>query len=154
MNTQDLIIELRDVLDENLNDPIEERALDGKNWIYEDFPRLDSTLPRIGIGVVDVEYTSLALGTPKRVKNATLQVAILVDSRRNKFDVDGDGETEVEEQVLNYIAQRVEEEIVNNQPYFRNDVGVRYMLPINSFTTRNEDENVIQRNIDIEVEFQ
>lgn len=153
-STQELAIELRDVLRNNLNDPIQDRARDGRNWIYEDFPRFDSSLPRIGITLLDVEYSSLAVGTPKRVKTATFQVSVLVNNERNKFDVDGDGDLEPEEIVLSYIANRVEEEIVENQKYFRDEVGVRYMLPVTSVRTRNEENNVIQKNIDVEVQFQ
>ena len=152
-NVQDLVIEVRDVLDENIDDPISRRAADGKNWVYDDFPNLNATMPRIGIAAVDVTYSSLALGTPKRVKNALIQVSVFVDQSDNKFDVDGDGSNETEEQVLQYLATRVEDEIVANQSFFRHDVGVRYILPTSSTRTVNQDENVLQKNITLEVEF-
>lgn len=149
----DIVIELRDQLDANIDDPISERASQGKNWIYEDFPRLDSTLPRIGFAIVDVQYTSNAVGTAKRVKNAVIQVSILVNEEGNKFDIDDDGNVEIEEEVVQRLGKQVEDVIVDNQDTIRDNLDARYVLPQSSVTIRPNGENVIQKNIDIEAEF-
>lgn len=152
-DSQEIRTAIRDVLDENIEDPITERDLDGKNWIYTDFPRLDATMPRIGMDLVDTNYDSLALGTAKRVKTDIVQVTIMVHNSKNKFDIDGDGETETEEELLMHLANRVEEVIVNNQKSLRDDLCVRYMLPVNSNSLRRDESNIIQKNIDFEVEY-
>jgi len=152
-NVDDVVIKLRDVIDDNVQDPITQRRRDGKNWVYEDFPREDSTLPRIGLAPVDVQYTSLALGTAKRVKNATIQVSVLVNEEGNKFDVDEDGSVENEESVRSYLSEKVEEAIIDNQSSIRDELNVRYVLPINSTTIRPSGKNIIKANLDFEVEY-
>lgn len=144
---------IRNVLDDNIDDPITKRELDGKNWIYTDFPRLDATMPRIGMDLVDTSYSSLAVGTPVRVKNDVVQVTIMVHEDKNSFDIDGDGETESEEKLLMHLANRVEEVIVDNQKFLRDEYDLRYVLPLDSTTTRRDDSKIIQKNIDFEVEY-
>lgn len=152
-NVRDVIVKLRDVIDDNVDDPITQRSRDGKNWVYADFPKLSATMPRIGVAPVDIEYSSLAVGTAKRVKNATIQVSVFVNEEDNMFDVDGDGQPEPEEQVLAYLQEQVEKAVVDNQSSIRRDLDVRYVLPRNSTTIRPDGENIIQANIDFEVEF-
>lgn len=149
----DVAVTIRDYLDDNISDPISDRANQGKNWIYTDFPRLDSTLPRIGMAVVDNRYSPAWLGSSKRVKNQTLQISIVVKEEGNKFDINDDGEVEIEEKVVQYIGSEVERVLEENQDSIREDLCIRYALPVNSTTFRPEGENVIQKNIDVEVQF-
>lgn len=150
---RDVRVELRDVLRDNLTDPITARADDGKEWIYEDYPRMDAQKPRIGLSDVLLEYSSLSIGTAKRVKNGAVQITVMLDEDSSKFDVDGDGNVENEEQVLNYFVERIEDVIIDNQDTLRDSLDARYVLPQDTTVLRPDGENILKADITVEAEF-
>lgn len=152
-NEYDIREFIRDLLDETISDPIQQRSLDGKNWIYTDFPRKDSTYPRIAVVLTDKSYDNLSLGSAEQLKTVNIQISVIVDASSNKFDIDGDGNTEHEEEVLGVLTQKVEDALINNQSQFR-DRCARYALPVNTTRTRDNDANTIQQNITVEVPHQ
>lgn len=152
-NEYDIREFVRDLLDEEISDPITERSLDGKNWVYTDFPRKDANFPRIAVLLTDKNFETLSIGGAEQLKTASIQVSVLVDSSSNKFDVDGDGRAEHEEEVLSFLTQRAEDVLISNQDRFR-DRCARYALPVTTTRTRDTDSNTIQSNITVEVPYQ
>lgn len=152
-NEYDIREFIRDLLDDNISDPITQRELDGKNWIYTDFPRKDSTFPRIAVVLTDKSFENLSLGSAAQLKTVNVQISVIVDASSNKFDIDGDGNAEHEEEVLGYLTQRVEDVLIEYQSMFR-DRCARYALPVNTTRTRDNDANTIQQNITVEIPHQ
>ncbi len=150
---RDVRVELRDLFRANIDDPIAARANDGKEWIYEDYPRMDAQKPRIGLSDVLLEYSSLSIGTAKRVKNGAVQVTVMLDEDGSKFDVDDDGTIENEEQVLNYFIERVEDVIIENQTTLRDNLHARYVLPQDTNVIRPDGESILKADITVEAEF-
>lgn len=145
---QDIIDEMRNILDNNISDPNSRRS---GNWIYTDFPRFSSTKPRIGIVEIDSTYDPLAIGTATPLQRPLIQVTVMCEIG-NKFDVDDDGEAEKTERVLDYLASRVEEVISNNQQTIRNNVGtaVRNVIIQNRTPVTEDEDNVKMVNIEFE----
>lgn len=152
VNTYDVKEELVNLFRSSIDDPLTERASDGKNWVYSDYPRLDSTLPRIGMQEISTTYSSLSIGTAERVKNAAVQVTVMMKEDQ-KFDVDGDGEIENAEQVLRYLVEQVEDAVIADQDTLRENLDARYVLPQDAVTTRPDGENIIKTDVTIEAEF-
>lgn len=155
VNTKDVRLAVRDLLRQNLEDPLTSRADKGQHWIYEDYPRQDATLPRIGMQDVSGTYEPLSVGTATRVSDDLIQITIMLKENGSKFDVDGDGEPEKEEDVLAYYKEKVKNIIEDddNQDQLRENIPVRYFLPIDKNTTRPDGENTIKCDITCETKF-
>lgn len=155
VNNKDVRIAVRDLLRNNLDDPISARSNKGKHWIYEDYPRQDATLPRIGMQDVSDTFTPLSIGTATQVSDTLIQVTIMLKEEGNKFDVDGDGTPEKEEDVLAYFKEKVKDIIEDddNQDMLRNNIPVRYFLPVDASTSRPEGENTLKVDITCETEY-
>jgi len=149
VNSKDVRIAVRNLLRQNLDDPITARADKGQEWIYEDYPRQDAQLPRIGMQDVSGTYEPLSVGTATRVTDAIIQITVMIKEEGSKFDVDGDGEIEKEEDVIAYYKEQVINIITDddNQDSLRENIPVRYFLPLDSEVTRPEGENVIKADI-------
>lgn len=137
-NTGDVITEIVDVLQENLEDPVTSRANQGKTWIYDFFPS-DKSMPHIGLHPVAKTYQRKSIGQPDSRELSDIQVTIR--SRKNKvFDVDDDGNKEPAYKVNSYLERKVKNLIQDNQSRFRNMECVTHVLP-NDSTTLNQPQN-------------
>lgn len=144
MRSQTIIDKIKSILESNLTDPNDYRS---GNWIYTDEPRLDATKPRIGIEFIDDSREWLSINSKKKVISGRIQISIFIDTT-TKYDIDGDGEPEKAEDVLDYLQKQVENAIRNNQSQIKALDGVLHALP-GSSNNKAPDDNVKARYLDI-----
>lgn len=138
--------------DQNIEDPNSYRKNDGGTWIYDHFPKYgkNSELPRIGFHKVTTLHDPFTIGDITSETNADIQATIVV-KRGKKYDFDNDGENEAEEDLLDYLHQRVKDVIEDNQDEIDaidNDVG--YVIPTSSDTIKPEGKNIIMEAVTFE----
>lgn len=143
---QDAVDEIVDILDNNLSDP---SKIDRNNWIFWDEPRPDSAKPRIGVHLVDGPFEPAGLNSDKFIQSARIQVTVAID-KKNKFDIDDDGEPERPTDVLDYFSDQVFQTIKGKHDTFRTE-GFIHAIPLSSTNVNPEGEK--RRNMDFEVKF-
>lgn len=151
--TQQVIDEITEIARQNISDPVTARANKGDSWIYSHFPKYgsDADLPRIGFHKISSSHPQVTLGSTAARTEADIQASIMV-RRGKKYDFDGDGETEEEENLSDYLHDKVIEVVKNNQSQIK-DLGedVSYVVPVTSDTVKPEGQNFILEALTFEV---
>ena len=145
MDYQDVKQAVMKCLEDNLEDPDENRRTLNKKWIYDDLPRPDITsYPRIGIESPNTSNDWMSIGGKAIRKAYTIMVAIYVDKKR-KLNVGGS--TLRDHQILAYLTTKVKSILLkedNIKTYFV-PKGVYAVLPRQE--TFAENDNVLLRQV-------
>jgi len=146
-SSQDIQDKTRSLLRSNLDDPNTRRSERGKNWIFTDYPRFDTTKPRIGIVHVSGQMDGRDINSNDREQRLRIDCVIFTDTN-NAYDIDGDGEDEKASAQASYIADKIIDIVKNNQDEYRALDGVDHVVSVNESTNpRNDDLH--QRNVEL-----
>lgn len=145
---QDILDTVETVLNNNISDPNTRRS---GPWIHQDFPRLDATMPRIGIIKIGGVMENRGIGSNQRTQILTIQCSILNKKGSNgAWDVEGDSTLERGEDVLDWIADQCVQAIQSNQSSFKT-AGADCIYAVNEVRTPPpENSDVVQHNVDFE----
>jgi hypothetical protein len=149
---QQLVSEIQDELDAEIEDPNPDRNGSPK-WIYTIPLKFDvADYPRIHIQQVDSTHTGYSLGTGSREGDTTIQVSIFHSIQDGyELDIDGDGETEPVNDVVDYLADRVVDVVNNSQTTWRQKGdNVHYVLTINENRVEAQREDIEQYIVEAE----
>jgi len=143
---------MADIADSNITDPNTYRKNDGDNWIFSHFPKYGkgNDLPRIGFHKISAQHPQVTLGSTAARTEADIQATIVV-KRGKKYDFDNDGENEEEENLSDYLEEKVRDVIENNQSQLQNlGDDVSYVIPIDNIVRKPEGKNIIFQAITFE----
>lgn len=121
---------LQEVLEDNLTDPNKDRRNKGGQFVFTDSQNVSGSYPYILITLLDNQKTGFGIGLTDSRYDARIQVTIRV-GKTNKFHVNGD----LREQgyVKNFLAERIDEIVQDNQDKFRGlGEDIFLMLPDSS----------------------
>jgi len=141
---QQLISEIQDELDAQIEDPNPDRN-GSPEWIYTIPLNFDiADYPRIHIQQIDSTHEGYSLGTGSREADTFIQFSIFHSIEDGyKLDIDGDGEVEPVNDVIDYLADRVIDVINNSQTTWRNKGdNVHYVLTINENRVQAQREEI------------
>lgn len=127
--------ELSKFLSENLVDLNERRRERGGSWIYTDIPRLDNTMPRIGIFPKGSTMRLLGIGSRSSLEDRIIQISIFVN-KGSKYEIDG--ELQKSEYVLDWITDKIIKLIWENINEFRCN-NIWTLIPFNIVSDLNSD---------------
>jgi len=148
---QEVITKLMQLLRNNITDLNKERKNRGGQWIWDDFPRLDATTPRIGIQLVTSPWQSGGVGNQKIIK-CRIQITVMMRVKE-KYDIDGDGAAEHTEDCIDYLANEVLDVIHRNNDEFKTIDGVIHVTPLGQPRAIRNANNIF-RYIDVEAEME
>jgi len=127
---REIIEETITVLDEQLEDPISQRSNNDESWIFDHFP-YEQSMPHIGVHKVGKGYERKGIGQVSSRENADFQVTIRA-RRKKYYDIDGDGNNEPAEDIIDFFEREVKNVIEDEQDRLRNLDCVRHVLPVSS----------------------
>lgn len=142
---------VKEFLRANITDVNTERKAKGKEWIYSDFPRLDARMPRAGVFVVNEPIQIAGLNGEMNMV-CRIQITIVININQ-RFDINGDGENEHAEEVIDYLATQMAEAIKNNQEWFKGQWDeLIHIIPTGINPVRRGE--LIYRHIDLEAKYE
>ena len=142
LRPQQLLEEIQTVLNNSIKDPNSDRN-GSPQWIYTIPVNFDiADYPRIHLQIVDSTHTGFSLGSGTRLDDTLIQISIFHSTDRSyRLDVDGDGETENVNNVIDFLADKVIQTVNDNQTKWRSKGdNVHYVL------TSNENRVVADAN--------
>lgn len=149
---QQLIEEIQSELDSSIDDPNTDRS-GSPQWIYTIPVNFDvADYPRIHLQQIDSTHTGYSLSSGSRQSDTLIQLSIFHSNESGyKLDIDGDGELEPVNDVVDYLADRVINIVNNSQTVWR-DKGdnVHYVLTVNENRVEAQRTDIIHYIIEIE----
>lgn len=116
--TVEIKTELEDLLNEELTDPNNERRDRGGNIVKKNSkPITDNEFPRIIVSLLDNQKTGFSVGATDRFHRHRIQVSVQVGDS-NEFKING--ELRGSGYTKNWLAERCDEIVQENQSRFRN----------------------------------
>jgi len=141
------------IADSNITDPNTYRKNDGESWVFSHFPKYGkgNDLPRIGFHKIGASHLQSTLGSTATDTEGDIQATIVV-KRGKKYDYDNDGTNEDEENLVDFLEERVKEVIKNNQSQLQNlGDDVSYVIPTQTNVRKPEGKNIIFQALNFEV---
>jgi len=136
--------ELQELISEELTDPNKSRRNNNGKFVFTEKPNTSTRHPYILVSLLDNQKTGFSVGSTDRFHRHRIQVTIRV-GKTNKFEVNG--EKRKQGYVKNYLAERIDEIVQDNQSRFRNLGDDIYSLlpdssnpnsPVNTVQTSND----------------
>lgn len=114
--------ELKDLLSEQITDPNQKRRTNNQQFVFSEKPNTNSKYPYILVSLQEPQKQNLSIGKTDQFHRHRIQVAVRVN-KKNEFDIDdGTDKTRSAGYTRNWLAERIDEIIQNNQSRFR-DLG-------------------------------
>lgn len=155
---QQVIDKVQETLHSNIEDPNPDRRSDTEDsgdseWIYTIPIRFDiADYPRIHLQDISSTHEGLSIGSTERWMEHRFQITVFHSTEPGyKLDVDGDDETESINRVVDFVADRVVEEVNDNQSVWRgigDQNNVYSVLTEGEQRLQDEDNGVIQHTVD------
>jgi len=109
--------ELQELISEELTDPNKSRRNSGGEFVKTEKPGTNTKYPYILVSLLDNQKTGFSVGSTDRFHRHRIQVTIRV-GKTNEFEVNG--EKRKQGYVKNFLAERIDEIVQDNQSRFRN----------------------------------
>jgi hypothetical protein len=148
-----VINEIRDHLQNNIDDPNPSRSSD-TDWVYTIPINYDiADYPRIHIQRTSSPQTGFSLGESCRRLDQFIDITIFHGTGRGqKMDIDDDGETEPVNDVVDFLAERVVEEINSNQDKWKDgNTNVQSVKTTNENLLQDTGNSVVQYTVEAEI---
>lgn len=112
--------ELENLISEEITDPNQTRRKDNQQFVFTEKPNINSKYPYILISLQDPQKQNLSIGKTNQFHRHRIQVAVRVN-KKNEFNInDGTNNVRGAGYTRNWLAERIDEVIQNNQSRFRN----------------------------------
>jgi len=161
---QDYVESLQEYIVNNIDDPNPSRSNSGHpetgGWVFNTEPQFDlNVYPRIHINTVNDQFETFEIGRDNdsgkiRVENnGRIQITIVTSTEKSYYlDIDGDGENERPERVLDFLKSEIVDAIKNNQDRWR-DLGddSLSLLPESARNTRTDENRSKSKVIDARI---
>lgn len=150
---REVLSQVRDTVNQNLEDPNSYRSNNNETWIFDHFPKYDGNQkPRIGFYKGPSSLPQQGLGGVNTFEEGDINCGIFVD-RKDAYDFDNDGNNEPAEDLLDYLVEKVKLIVENNQDDFTSlGEDVSYVKPNDTANpVRPENQNWIFQQITFEV---
>lgn len=150
---QEVVDDAREYLQDKLTDPNSDRR-GSQRFVYKIPINFDlADFPRIHVQRISGSHTGFSLGTGNRQVDELIQFSIFHSTQDGyRLDVDGDGEPESEEEVVDFLSERVIDLINESQSRWRGlGDNVQYLITQTENRVQNDQNHVIHYNIDAEL---
>jgi len=150
---REVIEKMVELSNDNISDPVTQRANDNGTWIFDHFPKYGkgNQLPRIGFHKVTTGHGQYRIGDITARTDTDIQASIMV--RKDKYyDFDNDGNNEPGEDLADFLHQKVKDVIEDNQSQLTGlGDDVAYVKTISSDTVKPENKNFILEALNFEL---
>jgi len=109
--------ELQDLLQEKITDPNKNRRSKNGQFVFTEKPDTSSRNPYILISLLDNQKTQFSVGATDSLYRHRIQVTVRV-GKTNEYEING--KSRKQGYVKNYLAERIDEIVQDNQSRFRN----------------------------------
>jgi len=109
--------ELKDLIQEEVTDPNKDRRGENGQFVFTEKPNNSTRSPYILISLLDNQKTQFSVGKTDSLYRHRIQVSIRV-GKTNSFEVNG--AERKQGYVKNFLAERIDEIVQDNQSRFRN----------------------------------
>jgi len=150
---QTVVKDAREYLQEQITDPNSDRNGNSR-FVYNIPINFDlADFPRIHIQRISGTHTGFSLGTGSRQADELIQFSVFHSTQDGyNLDVDGDGELESAEQVVDFLAQRIVELINESQGRWRGlGDNVQYFITQTENRVQDSQNHIIHYEIDAEL---
>lgn len=150
---QTVVDDVREYLQDQISDPNKDRRGNQK-FVYKIPINFDlADFPRIHVQRLSASQTGFSLGTGSRQADELIQISIFHSTQDGyKLDIDGDDELETQEQVVDFLSQRVIDLVNESQDRWQGlGNNVQYLITQNENRVQDTENHVIHYSIDAEL---
>jgi hypothetical protein len=150
---QTVVDDLRGYLQDQISDPNSDRR-GSQRFVYKIPINFDlADFPRIHIQRLSATQTGFSLSSGQRQVDELIQISIFHSTQDGyRLDVDGDGEPESQEQVVDFLSERVIDLVNQSQDRWQGLGGnVQYLITQTENRVQDTENHVIHYSIDAEL---